>query len=52
MEDEVKEAANAALVETADAEEVLGVDVEDDEVAALGWEYGLGLSTVATVNTD
>ena len=34
LEDEVKEAADTALRENGDAEEVPGEDLEDDEVAA------------------
>ena len=34
---DVKEVSDAELGETADTEEVIGVDLEDDELEAVGW---------------
>ena len=35
----------------ADVEEFIGVDLEDDELSAAGWDNDLGLSTVDLINT-
>ena len=50
--DDVKEASDVALGETADVEAVLGVYIEDGKVSSEGWGDSLWLLAVDLVNTD
>ena len=52
FEDGVEAAAKAEILETADDEAVIGLDIGDYEVPEAGLEDGLGLSIGALVNTD
>ena len=49
MVDDFIESGNAALGESADVEPVIGLYLEEDEVAAVCFEGGLGVSIGALV---
>ena len=52
LEDDIKAAGNASLVEGEDVEEVLQVELEEDEVSVLVWECVLSVSSGALVKTN
>ena len=43
MEDDVKEAGNVILGESADVEEVIGVELEKNKLSVVAWEYCLAV---------
>ena len=51
MEDDFKVAGNTSLVERADVEESLGVELEEYEIAVSGLEYGFSVSSGPLVET-
>ena len=52
MEDCVKAEGNESIGKSLDVEAVLGVYLEEYQVAVEGWEYGLGVSISSLVKTN